>query len=143
MYGMNRAVREQQAEYHAQKPPLESGDRVDEFERIYTLHERVKAERIEGVVYVASPVFLGHSEPHAAIVTWAGVYWTNTPRIRVADNQSVRLDAKQGIYRSGLLSGVWFDSEAFWKEELGRMLDVQGEGVKSADYATFTRSLTT
>ncbi|MBW4550372.1 MAG: Uma2 family endonuclease [Aphanocapsa sp. GSE-SYN-MK-11-07L] len=76
-------------------PPLESGDRLTraEFERRYeaTL-EKFKAELIEGVVYVASPVRAFHGTPHAALVTWLGVYWTATPSVSAADNTTTRLD---------------------------------------------------
>lgn len=76
-------------------PPLESGDRLtrDEFEHRYQMMpEPVKAELIEGVVYVASPVRIYHSSPHANIITWLGVYAAMTPDVQVADNSTVRLD---------------------------------------------------
>ncbi|WP_317134175.1 Uma2 family endonuclease [Leptolyngbya sp. O-77] len=76
-------------------PPLESGDRLTraEFERRYeATPENFKAELIEGVVYVASPVRTFHGTPHAALVTWLGVYWTATPGVSVADNTTTRLD---------------------------------------------------
>ncbi|NJK51605.1 MAG: Uma2 family endonuclease [Leptolyngbyaceae cyanobacterium SU_3_3] len=76
-------------------PPLESGDRLTraEFERRYeATPEKFKAELIEGVVYVASPVRVFHGIPHAALITWLGVYWTATPGVSVADNSTTRLD---------------------------------------------------
>ncbi len=76
-------------------PPLESGDRLTraEFERRYeATPEQFKAELIEGVVYAASPVRTFHGKPHAALVTWLGVYWTATPGVSVADNTTTRLD---------------------------------------------------
>lgn len=76
-------------------PPLESGDRLTraEFERRYeATPEKFKAELIEGVVYVASPVRTFHGVPHADLVTWLGVYWTATPGVSVADNTTTRLD---------------------------------------------------
>jgi len=78
-------------------PPLENGDRLsrNEFEQRYTaMPELKKAELIEGVVYVASPLRAkSHGEPHAAIMTWLGVYKAVTPGVAVADNTTVRLDA--------------------------------------------------
>lgn len=62
-------------------PPLESGDRLTraEFDRRYTADIK-KAELIEGVVYVASPVRARrHSRPHATIVHWLGEYCAATP----------------------------------------------------------------
>jgi Uma2 family endonuclease len=76
-------------------PQLESGDRLTraEFERRYeATPETFKAELIEGVVYVASPVRAFHGTPHAALVTWLGVYWAATPGVSTADNTTTRLD---------------------------------------------------
>jgi Uma2 family endonuclease len=76
-------------------PPLESGDRLTraEFERRYqAMPASVKADLVEGVVYVASPVRIYHGTPHAAILTWLGTYWAATPGIQLADNSTVRLD---------------------------------------------------
>jgi Uma2 family endonuclease len=76
-------------------PALESGDRLTraEFERRYAATpEKFKAELIEGVVYVASPVRVFHGTPHAALITWLGVYWTATPGVSPADNTTTRLD---------------------------------------------------
>lgn len=80
-----------------QKPPaLNSGDRLSraEFERRYEAHPEIKkAELIEGVVYMPSPIrFQQHSHPHAAIVTWLGVYQAATSGVLVGDNATVRLD---------------------------------------------------
>ncbi len=76
-------------------PALESGDRLTraEFERRYeATPEKFKAELIEGVVYAASPVRVFHGTPHAALITWLGVYGTATPGVEVADNATTRLD---------------------------------------------------
>ncbi len=77
-------------------PPLESGDRLtrQEFEhRYYLIPENLKAELIEGVVYVASPVRANsHGRPHAQIVGWLLVYSAATPGVDVQDNSTVRLD---------------------------------------------------
>lgn len=76
-------------------PPLESGDRLSraEFERRYaSAPKHFKAELIEGVVYVASPVRAFHGVPHADLITWMGVYRTATPRVSAADNTTTRLD---------------------------------------------------
>ncbi|MEG4803606.1 Uma2 family endonuclease [Microcoleus sp. ARI1-B5] len=77
--------------------PLENGDRLSraEFERRYTAMPEVKkAELIEGMVYMASPLrFRSHGEPHAFIITWLGVYRAATPGVTLGDNATVRLDA--------------------------------------------------
>lgn len=85
----------QQPESSIPVPALESGDRLTraEFERRYeATPEKFKAELIEGVVYVASPVRAFHGVPHADLVTWLGVYRTATPGVSVADNTTTRLD---------------------------------------------------
>jgi Uma2 family endonuclease len=66
----------------------------EEFERRYEAMPHVKkAELIEGVVYMPSPVRLNqHGSPHAAVIAWLGVYWAATPGVQVGDNSTVRLD---------------------------------------------------
>jgi len=77
--------------------PLESGDRLTraEFERRYSARPDIKkAELIEGVVYVASPVRIEeHAQPHADMIFWLGAYRMKHPDCWVADNGTVRLDA--------------------------------------------------
>ncbi|MEB3355551.1 MAG: Uma2 family endonuclease [Synechococcales bacterium] len=77
-------------------PPLESGDRLTrhEFERRYRAMPQVKkAELVEGVVYVASPVrMMRHARPHGRVITWLGTYEAATPGVMVGDNPTVRLD---------------------------------------------------
>jgi Uma2 family endonuclease len=77
-------------------PPLESGDRLTrrEFERRYNAMPNLKkAELIEGVVYVSSPLrFQPHAEPHANLMGWLWSYKVATPGVRLGDNPTVRLD---------------------------------------------------
>lgn len=77
-------------------PPLEPGDRLtrDEFERRYeAMPELKKAELIEGVVYIPSPVCARrHARPHARIIGWLIYYEACTPGVEVADNATARLD---------------------------------------------------
>lgn len=76
--------------------PLENGDRLTrlEFERRYQAMPNLKkAELIEGVVYMSSPLrFEPHAEPHSSIIGWLWVYRTATPGVRLGDNATVRLD---------------------------------------------------
>lgn len=84
-----------------QAPPiilsLENGDHLNrsEFERRYAAMPHLKkAELIEGVVYVASPVrATQHGRPHGKIITWMGTYYAATPGVDLQDNATVRLDA--------------------------------------------------
>ena len=77
-------------------PALENGDRLTrcEFERRYALRPDLKkAQLIEGVVYMPSPVgFASHGEPHAAILGVLFHYCAFTPGVSVGDNATVRLD---------------------------------------------------
>jgi Uma2 family endonuclease len=77
-------------------PELEAGDRLTrpEFERRYNAMPQVnKAQLIEGVVYMPSPVKnTVHGHPHARIITLLGVYESFTPGTQCGDNASLRLD---------------------------------------------------
>ncbi len=77
--------------------PLENGDRLSraEFERRYSAMPQLKkAELIEGMVYMASPLrFRSHGKPHAHIMGWLAVYEAATPGVELGDNATVRLDA--------------------------------------------------
>jgi Uma2 family endonuclease len=77
-------------------PPLESGDRLTrhEFERRYSAMPHVKkAELIEGIVYMASPLrFNSHGKPHGDLIIWLGTYKVYTPGTQLGDNVTVRLD---------------------------------------------------
>ena len=74
---------------------LENGDRLNriEFERRYTASNIKKAELIEGLVHVASPLrFTPHAEPHARILTWLGTYQSMVAKLAVGIEPTVRLD---------------------------------------------------
>jgi Uma2 family endonuclease len=77
-------------------PPLEPGDRLTrpEFERRYDAMPQLrKAELIEGVVYMPSPVrFHHHGRPHALLMGWLIHYEAETPGVLTADNSTARLD---------------------------------------------------
>jgi Uma2 family endonuclease len=76
-------------------PPLEGGDRLTraEFERRYAAMPRLKkAELVEGIVFMPSPVGRLHAAAHAELITWLGAYRAATPGVELADNATVRLD---------------------------------------------------
>jgi Uma2 family endonuclease len=77
-------------------PPLENGDRLSrsEFERRYEAMPHVKkAELVEGVVYMASPLRIkSHGEPHGDIIGWLWTYKTATPDVVLGIEPTVRLD---------------------------------------------------
>jgi Uma2 family endonuclease len=77
-------------------PPLENGDHLtrDEFERRFDAMPNLKkAELLEGIVFMGSPVRLErHGRPHVSISAWLYVYERRTPGVFAADNTSVRID---------------------------------------------------
>jgi Uma2 family endonuclease len=76
--------------------PLENGDRLTraEFERRYEAMPGLKkAELVEGVVYVPSPVrHVQHGRPSSNIEIWLGTYRVATPGTDSGGNSTVRLD---------------------------------------------------
>jgi Uma2 family endonuclease len=76
---------------------LEAGDHLTraEFEQRYARQPDLKkAELIEGVVYMPSPVHLRtRATPHSQLVAWVVTYQAATPGTAAADNATVRLDA--------------------------------------------------
>jgi len=78
------------------RPVLEAGDRLtrDEFERRYhKLPHFKKAELIEGIVYMPSPLRAkAHGKPQGHLATWLGNYEAETPGVEMFDNSTVRLD---------------------------------------------------
>ncbi|GET43138.1 Uma2 family endonuclease [Microseira wollei] len=77
-------------------PPLENGDRLTqpEFHQRYLAMPHVKkAELIEGIVYMPSPVrHRRHGKPHAAIIAWLSDYWLATPGVDLGIETTVLLD---------------------------------------------------
>ena len=77
-------------------PVLCAGDRLtrDEFERRYTAMPSLKkAELIEGVVYMGSPLrYEQHGYPERRLSRWLGWYQDATPGLGVVANCTVRLD---------------------------------------------------
>jgi Uma2 family endonuclease len=77
-------------------PPLENGDHLtrEEFERRFDAMPLLKkAELLEGIVFMGSPVRLErHGFPHIQVSTWVGNYLAHTPGAIAGDNTSVRID---------------------------------------------------
>ena len=73
--------------------PLESGDHLtrEEFHRRYLAQPDIRAELVEGVVYVSSPVGTEHSEPHSSAAGWLHAYRLRAPGVRVAIDGTVIL----------------------------------------------------
>lgn len=86
--------------------PLEPADRLmrHEFERRYHAMPHIKkAELIEGVVYMPSPVRASHSRAHGEVMIWLGTYRAATPGVELYDNATVRLDAENEVQPDALL----------------------------------------
>lgn len=87
-------------------PRLRHGERLsrDEFQRRYEAMSDVKAELLDGVVYiVSSPVSEYHGNPHADLVTWMGFYRAYTPGIVNGDNTTLRLPVDADAQPDGYL----------------------------------------
>jgi Uma2 family endonuclease len=88
-------------------PVLEQGDRLSraEFERRYeAMPEIKKAELIEGVVHLPSPVRHNrHGKPHGNLITWLGTYDASTPGVEMSDNATTRLDLDNEFQPDALL----------------------------------------
>jgi Uma2 family endonuclease len=82
-------------------PPLESGDHLSrrEFHRRYEAMPDVKkAELLDGVVYMGSPVSIRrHASPHARAVGVLIHYVAKTPGVDVADNGTLQLDEENEV----------------------------------------------
>ena len=75
-------------------PQLRVGERLsrDEFERRYEAMPYVRAELLDGVVYImSSPVSPDHSRPHGDLMTWVGYYKAFTPGVDSGVDGTVRL----------------------------------------------------
>ena len=77
-----------------ERSEVTEGEDRDEFERRYDAMPRLrKAELIEGVVYMPSPVrHRRHGRPHFRLICWLGVYEAATPGVEGGDNGTIRLD---------------------------------------------------
>lgn len=87
-------------------PPLENGDHLTraEFERRYKAMPHLKkAELVEGVVYMPSPVRNLHSQAHGQVIGWLASYCAATAGIQLNDNATVRLDIDNEVQPDGLL----------------------------------------
>jgi Uma2 family endonuclease len=86
---------------------LESGDHLtrEEFHRRYSARPDIKkAELVEGVVYVRSPVrFDQHGWPHSLVVGWLVVYLARVPGLIMGDNATVFLDGGNEVQPDAFL----------------------------------------
>lgn len=86
---------------------LENGDHLTrvEFHRRYSAMPRnVRAELIEGVVFMSSPArYVAHSRPQGFILGWFAQYMAATVGVELGDNASVILDGDNEFQPDALL----------------------------------------
>jgi Uma2 family endonuclease len=76
-------------------PVLETGDKLtlDEFLRRWEAMPHVKkAELIEGIVYMPSPLSTDHGDTGSDVAGWLAVYRAHTPGTRASDNATTVID---------------------------------------------------
>jgi Uma2 family endonuclease len=86
--------------------PLENGEFMHsrEFLRRYERMPQVKkAELIEGVVYMGSPVSVRHAKPDGVIQAWLGAYASRHPETEPLPNATVVLDPENAVQPDALL----------------------------------------
>ena len=84
-------------------PLLQNGQRLDraEFhERYKSMPSRTKAELIEGIVRMPSPLSNDHGEANFPLVVWIDYYLEKTPGLRGAINASTLLDNRRSRNRT-------------------------------------------
>lgn len=88
-------------------PPLENGAHLTAAEflrRHQAMPEAKKAELINGIVHMASPVrFDQHGKPDALVQTWLGIYGIATPGVEHGINSTTRLNPDDVPQPDGLL----------------------------------------
>jgi Uma2 family endonuclease len=86
--------------------PLVEGQRLDQptFHSLYTaMPPGTRAELIDGVVYMPSPVGRAHGRAHVPVIIWLGHYAENTPGLEVLDNATTILGWKSEPQPDALL----------------------------------------
>lgn len=87
-------------------PFLENGDVLHAREflrRFERMPDVKKAELIEGIVYMGSPVSVKHAEADSLIQLWLGAYAARNKQVRVAANLTVQLDPENTVQPDALL----------------------------------------
>lgn len=79
---------------HRTAPPLVAGQRLDQptfHARYEAMPAGTRAELIDGVVSMSSPVGLEHGKAHVPVMAWLSYYEENTPGVEALDNVSTAL----------------------------------------------------
>lgn len=83
---------------------LEPGDHLDQrtFHGCYeAMGENVRAELVQGVVYMPSPAKADHARPNALLLTLLGLYESETPGVAVISDATIILDEDSEIQPDG------------------------------------------
>jgi Uma2 family endonuclease len=81
-------------------PPLVEGQRLDQptfHARYEAMPPGTRAELIDGVVHMPSPVGSKHGEAHVPIIVWLAMYARRTPGTTVLDNATAILGWKSEV----------------------------------------------
>ena len=107
---------------------LETGDRLsrEEFHRRYCARPDIKrAELVEGVVYVHSPMRFGqHDEPVVMMIGWLSVYRLMTPGVRQGGSATIFLSPDDEVQPDSFL----FWEPPSWPGGIRRTADDYPEG---------------
>jgi Uma2 family endonuclease len=90
----------------AEPSTLVEGQRLDQptFHALYqAMPPGTRAELIDGVVYLPSPVGSAHGRAHVPVIIWLGHYAENTPGVEVLDNATTVLGWKSEPQPDALL----------------------------------------
>ncbi len=91
---------------HAAPKTLVEGQRLDQptFHSLYeAMPPGTRAELIDGVVHMPSPVGLEHGEAQVPVIVWLSYYAENTPGVRAMDNATTIIGWKSEPQPDGLL----------------------------------------
>ena len=91
---------------HTTPKTLVEGQRLDQptFHALYqAMPPGTRAELIDGVVHMPSPVGLDHGEAHVPVIVWLSYYAEKTPGVRAMDNATTILGWKSEPQPDGLL----------------------------------------
>lgn len=87
-------------------PRLEAGDHLDQptfHARYEAMPSSFRAELVEGVVIVPSPLLADHAQFHACLMCWLGVYVLRTPATCALDNATIVLLPDTEVQPDGAL----------------------------------------
>jgi Uma2 family endonuclease len=83
---------------------LEPGDHLDQstFHECYeAMGDDVRAELVQGVVYMPSPAMADHARPCALLLTLLGLYESETPGVAVISDATTILDEENEVQPDG------------------------------------------